>query len=84
MNMPWGKFFSPKDSKGRESRTLFFVSVTVSLIWIIIIAVTTSFVIQIPAITVTDLATAICSLGGLIVTLLGVWLGREWINNKTS
>lgn len=73
----WGSFFSPKDSLGRESRTLAFVGLS-------FIAVGTRFIFggldfalgpfhfAVPVTTVTEF-------GGAITLILSPWLGREWI-----
>ena len=80
--LPWGRLLSPKDNSGRESRTLFFISITVLIIWILMVTCGVCFVIQKPVISVTDLATAMVALGGVIMSLLGIWLGREWIKKQ--
>lgn len=83
--LPWGRFFSPRDSYGRESRTLFFVSTGITLVWVAIILVFIRFMRVDSTMTVTDFAIAIATLGGLIVTLIGAWLGREWLSrNRTT
>ena len=44
--MSWGGgFFRPKDSKGRESRTLFFVGVTVGIVWCCMVAGLAVFIV---------------------------------------
>lgn len=82
-SFPWGKFFSPVDTKGRESRTLFFVSVGIGLSWLAMAVCTVKFLWSDCAISAMDYATAIVALGGLSVALIGAWLGREWITNQS-
>lgn len=79
---PWGRFFSPVDTKGRESRTLFFISVGIGLSWLAIVVCTVKFILSDCVMSATDYATAIVTLGGLSVALIGAWLGREWITDK--
>jgi hypothetical protein len=73
----WGALFHPCDSRGRESRTLFFVSVTSVLLWAAIISVIWKFVVH--PVDVVPFATAIATLCGALATVIGIWLGREWI-----
>lgn len=77
--LSWGKFFSPSDSAGRESRTLFFISVGCATILICQLAILLKFVWLTPTISVTEFSAAQVTLGGFYITLLGVWLGREWL-----
>lgn len=82
--IPWGRFFCPRDSFGRESRTLFFVGTGIGLAWIAIILVFVKFMWPDSTMSATEFAMAIVALGGLIVTLIGAWLGREWLSRTRS
>ena len=73
----WGGLFTPHDSRDRESRTLFFVSVTLLFLWAAIIAVIWKFVVS--SVDVMSFATAVVTLCGGVATVIGIWLGREWI-----
>ena len=78
--MPVGNFLRPKDARGRESRTLFFVAAS----WML---VTLKFAVDafghlfgiapVFPMTATEYA-AVCA------GLIGVWLGREWVDAKRS
>lgn len=78
----WGAIFRPKDSKGRESRTLFFVGCTVGLIWLAIAAEIWQFVEPGSTMSAGDFAQALVALVGAFAVAVGVWLGREWIDAK--
>ena len=79
MKLSWGKFFKPLDTSGRESRTLFFVSVGCAIINISQILLMIKFMWLSPNTTLTEFTTAEVTLGGFYITLIGVWLGREWL-----
>ena len=74
------KFFRPVDSRGRESRTLFFVAAS----WVM---VTLKFgvdafghlfgIAPVFPMTAAEYA-AVCA------GLVGVWLGREWVDAKRN
>mgnify|MGYP001766201495 CR=1 FL=1 len=78
--MPWGRFFHPHDACGRESRTLFFVTLT----WLIMTARFVAGGIQFaigpfhweiqPAM--------VLDYGGAVAAILAVWVGREWISKQ--
>lgn len=82
--LSWGKFFRPSDSLGRESRTLFFISVGCAFMLICQLAVLLKFMWLCPTISVTEFSAAQITLGGFYITLLGVWLGREWLKKGSE
>ena len=73
----WGTLFHPQDSQVRESRTLFFVAITILFLWAAMIAVIWKFFAH--PVDVVPFATAIATLCGALATVIGIWLGREWI-----
>ena len=77
MKAAWGGLFHPHDTQGRESRTLFFVGVTVLLLWVAIGLVCWKFAVA--TVEVVPFATAVATLCGALATVIGIWLGREWI-----
>ena len=83
------KVFQPKNSRGQESRTLFFVGVSVVLVWLCMLALllvfSVPFFMDKPLLmTVTEFASAEGILVGLITGLTGIWLGHEWTYLKTK
>lgn len=77
--MPWGSFFHPRDSKGRESRTLWFVCVAFFVLTFRFFAGGLEFTIGpvhwlIQSAPLTDYGVAIAA-------ILAVWVGREWTNS---
>ena len=82
MMLPWGNFLRPKDSLGRESRTLFFVAVS----WLVM---TLRFMVgglsfeygpirwDIAPALVTDYGVAVAA-------LIAAWVGREWVKGKAD
>lgn len=84
MILPLGNFLRPKDSRGRESRTLFFVSITVVLLWIAIGLMLWKFGWSEAGMAVTDFATALATICAALFTVIGAWLGREWIADRRS
>lgn len=87
--MNWLKAFQPKNSRGQESRTLFFVGVSVVLVWLCMLALllvfSVPFFMNKPLLmTVTEFAAAEGILAGLITGLTGIWLGHEWPYLKTK
>lgn len=87
--MNWLKAFQPKNSRGQESRTLFFVGVSVVLVWLCMLALllvfSVPFFMNKPLLmTVTEFAAAEGILAGLITGLMGIWLGHEWPYLKTK
>lgn len=78
----WRSLLRPSDARGRESRTLFFVAVSVWLVWMCVAAVIWKFLEPGSAITVGEFAAAITVLTAAFATCIGVWLGREWIDAK--
>jgi hypothetical protein len=73
----WGTLFSPHDSQGRESRTLFFVAVTVLFLWVALGLVCWKFFFH--PVDIQQFANAVITLCGGIATVIGIWLGREWL-----
>ena len=88
--MLWGgSFFKPKDSSGRESRTLFFVSITCIILWFCMLATMVVFVHPLFTaeplrFSVNEFATAESILAGLLTTVIGIWLGRDWVKDHFS
>ena len=80
--MPWGSFFRPRDSKGRESRTLTFVSIAFFLLSI-------RFFFSGMQLDFGwwhwEFSTAgLVDYGAAIAAVLSIWLGREWIQERAS
>lgn len=78
--MSWGGWLCPRDAKGRESRTLFFVSVGFAVVTIRFAlgglgASMGDFRIEI-------VPTPMLDYGAAVAAILMVWLGREWINKR--
>jgi CHASE2 domain-containing sensor protein len=73
----WGALFHPQDSQGRESRTLFFVAITILFLWAALALVCWKFIVA--PIEVVPFATAIATLCGALASVIGIWLGREYI-----
>lgn len=78
--MTWGNWLKPRDSRGRESRTLFFVSTAFALISI-------RFALgglggDFGGFRFEVGATAMIDYGTAVAAILAVWLGREWITKK--
>lgn len=88
MSTSWGNFFRPRDSSGRESRTLFFVSVSMIMIWLSMLVCCVRFLEtyvfhDIPAsITILDFAQALSQLSLVQAAILGIWLGRDWVKGN--
>lgn len=80
----WGSLLHPRDARGRESRTLFFVGVSVGLIWLCVVAVIWKFVAGDPAMTATEFSGVIAGLFAAFAAVVAVWLGREWVDAKRS
>lgn len=78
--MSWGSWLKPRDAKGRESRTLFFVSTAFAFLSIRFAlgglgASLGDFRIEIAP-------TPMLDYGAAVATILAVWLGRAWINKR--
>lgn len=82
--LPWGHFLRPRDSQGRESRTLFFISITAMLLWIAIGLMLWKFGWSEAGIAVTDFATALATVCAALVAVVSSWLGREWIADRRA
>ncbi len=76
--MPWGSFFHPRDSKGRESRTLWFVAIT----WLVMTArfVAGGIEVTIGPVHWAIQSSAVIDYGAAVAAILAVWVGREWAN----
>lgn len=70
MKMTWMRI----DGQGRESRTLFFVTLSWLVIWIkfVLAGLTLPMVGQVPHMTATEFGTS-------VAFVLGIWIGREWV-----
>lgn len=82
MMLPWGNFLRPKDSLGRESRTLFFVAVSWLMMTLRFMAGGLAFEYgpihwDIAPALVTDYGVAVAA-------VIAVWVGREWVRGKTD
>ena len=78
--MSWGSWLKPRDAKGRESRTLFFVSTAFAFLSIRFVlgglgASLGYFRIEIAP-------TPMLDYGAAVAAILTIWLGREWINKR--
>lgn len=82
--LTWGNFLRPRHSRGRESRTLFFVAITVLLLWIAVGLMLWKFGWSETGMPVTDFATALATVCAALVTVIGAWLGRKWIADRRS
>lgn len=90
--MRWLNIFQPKSSRGQESRTLFFVGISVVIVWLCMLALLVVFIVPFCMnkpllLTVTEFVTSEAILAGLITGLTGIWLGHEWPylkNNATG
>ena len=74
--MPWGSFFHPRDSKGRESRTLWFVAVT----WLIMTArfIAGGIEFSIGPVHWAIQPSMVLDYGGAVAAILAVWVARDW------
>jgi len=78
--MSWGGWLCPRDAKGRESRTLFFVSVGFAV-------VTIRFALgglgaSLGGFRFEVVPTPMIDYGAAVAAILMVWLGRERINKR--
>lgn len=78
--MSWGGWLKPRDARGRESRTLFFVSAAFTFMSIRFVlgglgASLGYFRIEIAPTPMLDYSAAVAA-------ILTIWLGREWINKR--
>lgn len=77
-----GGLFRPKDARGRESRTLFFVSAAFAFLSI-------RFALGGLQASLGDfrfdvVSTPMLDYGAAVAAVLSVWLGREWINKRSD
>ena len=80
--MPWGSFFHPRDSKGRESRTLFLVAVAFTLLSLRFIA--GGMLFDIGWFRWEFAATTLIDYGAAIAAVLSIWLGRQWLQDQAT
>lgn len=78
--MPWGRFFCPRDARGRESRTLFFVAAS----WLVM---TLRFAaggieVQIGPAHWTIQPALVLDYGAAVAAVIAVWVGREWVTRS--
>lgn len=70
-------FFTVKDSKGRESRTLAFVTVT----WFIMTArfIAGGIEFTVGPVHWSVAPSLVLDYGGAVAAILAVWVGRDWV-----
>lgn len=80
--LPWGNFLRPRDTRGRESRTLAFVGVT----WLIMSArfVFGGLAADLSGFHFAIDATPMIDYGTAVAAILAVWIGREWVDAKRA
>lgn len=80
--MPWGSFFHPRDAKGRESRTLWFVTVT----WLIMTArfLAGGIDFTIGPVHWGIAPSLVLDYGGAVAAIIAVWVGREWVSRRSG
>lgn len=78
--MPWGAFFHPRDARGRESRTLWFVTVTWLMMTIRFVAGGVQMDFGVLSWHVAP--SLVLDYGGAVAAVLAVWIGREWVVRK--
>lgn len=78
--MPWGSFFHPRDSKGRESRTLWFVTVT----WVVMTArfMAGGIEVVVGPVHWSVAPSLVLDYGGAVAAVIAVWVGREWVTRS--
>lgn len=77
----WGGFFHPRDTQGRESRTLWFVTIS----WVLL---TARFGFGGMELDIGPIHWAIATesaldYGAAVAALITVWVGREWVRRDT-
>lgn len=65
-----------KDSRGAESKTLGFVTAS----WGVVLVKYMTAEMTILGVTVPDMSTG--EFGAAVTLILGIWLGREWVDTK--
>lgn len=82
MMLPWGQFFRPLDSRGRESRTLWFVTVT----WLVMTArfVAGGIEFTVGPVHWVIAPSLVLDYGGAVAAIIAVWVGREWVSRRTG
>jgi hypothetical protein len=79
MTLPWGSFFHPLDSRGRESRTLWWVSMILACD--LLAMFTTLGLVYLGKMAAGDFQSVMVGIGALnasMVTVLGAWIARDW------
>ena len=80
--LPWGRFFHPLDSRGRESRTLWFVTVSWLVMTLRFIAGGIEF--SVGPVHWAIAPSLVLDYGGAVAAIVAVWVGREWVSKKTG
>jgi hypothetical protein len=80
MMLPWGAFFHPRDAKGRESRTLWFVTVS----WLVMTArfIAGGVELAIGPVHWQIAPSLVLDYGGAVAAIIAVWVGREWVTRR--
>lgn len=80
--LPWGHFLRPRDSRGRESRTLAFVGIT----WLLMSArfALSGLSGDFGAFRFEVGFTPMVDYGAAVAAILAVWIGREWVDSKRT
>ena len=79
----WGSWLKPRDSSGRESRTLFFVGFLMLLIFIALTVLIIKFIVG-EVVEFNGFSQAFSLIASLAVPVMGIWLGREWMNTRSK
>lgn len=80
--MPWGSFFHPRDSQGRESRTLWFVAIT--WLFMSIRFFIGGIDIKFAWLAWTIQPSSMLEYGAAVAAILAVWVGRTWMENTSG
>ncbi len=80
--MAWGSWFRPRDSKGRESRTLAFVGIAFTLVSARFVL--GGFSADFGVFKFEVGTTPMIDYGAAMAAILSVWLSREWISQNKS
>ena len=79
--MPWGSFFHPRDSIGRESRTLAFVGIAFIVLTIRFFA--GGFELTLGPVHWLVQSAPLTDYGVSVAAILAVWVGRTWVENTS-
>lgn len=74
------RFFVVKDSKGRESRTLAFVTATWLIMTLRFVAGGIEFTLG--PVHWTVVPSMVLDYGGAVAAILAVWVGRAWVSDR--